>query len=205
MVVNNIVRNSHDDLISIAQLDLPDYDASGSIVNANMCQGARFSNGITLLGYGCKNLIITNNHLVGASEGISVSSNNQNILISNNSVSACRNSGIRVSGVKGFRVQNIRISGNLCYNNGAARTISELNKAGIRLSAEEHGLLQDCVIENNSCFDDRQARRTQDFGIRLVNTKDCIVRFNFLKNNIISGMSDVGNVGLISSENIGQI
>ncbi|MGC1132296.1 MAG: right-handed parallel beta-helix repeat-containing protein [Nitrososphaeraceae archaeon] len=203
-VVNNTIRNTYLDPISIAQINLPDFDASGSIVSGNICHGARFSlsNGISSVVYPCKNLIISNNRISGTGEGISLSGRDQNILITDNIINSSRNSGIRISGITGFEIQNIKISNNICYNNGTARDPNELNKAGIRLSSQQVGLLHDCVIENNSCFDDRQEGKTQEYGILLVNTKDCIVRQNYLRNNIVSGMGEVGSVGTVATENI---
>jgi hypothetical protein len=201
-VVNNTIRNSYKPLISIAQLNLPDYDASGSIVHGNICQRTRSSHGITLTGYGCKDLSITNNIIVEAEEGIAVSGNTHNILISNNIIRSCRKSGIRVNGVKGYNTKYIKISNNMCYNNGTRKDIREIHRAGIRLSADEVGTLHNCVIENNSCFDDRQLKKTQDFGIILMNTKDCVVKNNDTRNNIVAGISESGNTDMVSSENI---
>ena len=203
-VTNNILRNVSGAGIILSQSTEAEFEASGSIIVGNSIYNNR-RYAIMIDAYSTKDVIISNNIINGVKEktyaGINIGAGHQNIIVNSNIVHNCSGSGIVAHGTTAAKTTGVKISDNICYNNGVSLSPRDESRAGIRISADVSGSASDLNIENNFCFDD-QTRKSQKYGIRLTNITNAVVRFNDLRNNRISGLSIVGDSGTILSENI---
>jgi parallel beta-helix repeat protein len=204
IVANNILRNTSGPGIILSQIPEAEYDASGSVIVGNLIENSqRYA--IMVGAYAIRDVIISNNIVNGVNEttygGIYVGGAHQNIVVTSNIVHDCGGSGIIVHGTPAVPAKRVKISDNICYNNGVSLSNRDDARSGIRVSGSAVGSVMAVNIQDNICFDD-QNKKTQKYGIRLTNTNDTIVRSNEVRNNLISGVSREDDIGTILVDNI---
>jgi parallel beta-helix repeat protein len=150
----------------------------GAVVSGNAVTGSP-TDGIYV--YKAKSVTVHGNSVNGCETGIKADTDIAGIVISGNTITGCQRSGILI-----FDVSDFTITGNLCKNNGidAAQTYY---RAGITLFNSGGGIDRGAVI-GNRCYDD-QVTKTQQYGIRTVNTIGASV---VIAQNITNGNATTG-------------
>lgn len=203
-VIGNTVRNPGGACVFLAETGST-YDASGVQVVGNILSGSGDNGGIMAAGYPLTGAIISNNIIFGNfDEGIRFSGAHTNILIDNNLVYLNGGSGIYVSGTVSTSAvaTHVKISDNICSNNGTAASANNYDRAGITARGTDTSGVVDIVIKNNTCYDD-QGSPTQKYGVYIQNSLNSIVELNNLKNNQTDGILSTTNSGLRLFENNG--
>ncbi len=203
-VIGNTVRNPGGACVFLAESGST-YDASGVQVIGNILSGSGDNCGIVGAGYPLTGAIISNNIVFGNfDEGIRFSGAHKNIMIDNNLVYLNGGSGIYVSGTVSTSAvaTHVKISDNICSNNGTAASVNNYDRAGITARGTDTSGVVDIVIKNNTCYDD-QGSPTQKYGVYIQNSLNSLLELNNLKNNQTDGIISTTNSGLRLFENNG--
>lgn len=203
IVSENRLYNNGNSTISMSEATST-YECSGSRIINNYVHGSRFGGGIIGVTYPFKDVVIAGNEVYNcALAGIRISGQHDGVVIAHNIVHDNNNTGINVGGTVSTAndPRRMLITGNVCYNNGKGLG-TDVERCGITIFGTDAGGIFDTIVTNNICYD-TQGVKTQRWGIRAVNTDNCVIINNMVRGNLTDGMLLTTNTNLTHYNNKG--
>ena len=107
----------------------------------------------------------------------------EDVVIDGNIVHDCASGGILIGANSGRPTTNVKITNNICYDNGKSLQTNSHQRAGIALheGSDNRTNLSSIIIENNRCYDDDA--ESQLHGVAMNFAQSCIVRNNDVRGN----------------------
>lgn len=208
IVIGNTLLNISGWGILTSQAVGANFDTSDSIIANNIIKTATKHAIAVASAQPGSNIIVKGNIVDGVSggtdQGISIGPNWTDVTVADNIVCNIAGAGILVYSLAGSLSKRCKIINNIVYNCGQTQNANDDYRAGITIASDIFGNITEIAAENNKCFD-IQATKTQKYGVRMVRTKDCIVKNNDLTNNLTTALNVVIDAGSVIANNEGDI